>query len=79
MEIRQFADNFTEFPAIFSTKCENKLQLISPVFVGNKESAFNVASIWVLSLFVEHLHVMIEVIQIDGTVEGKHDDLGDLV
>lgn len=68
---------FPPIPAkcMVTTKCN----VIIPVFVGNKESAFNVTTIWVLSLFVENFHVMIEVIQIDCSVEGEHNDLRDLL
>lgn len=58
-----------------STLCRCALQSILPVFVGNEEGSFDVTAIWILSFPVEHFFVMLVVVQIHGTVEGKQNHL----
>lgn len=49
-----------------------------PVFMCNEECSFNVATVWILSLAIEHFLVMFVVVQINSTIECKQNYLWNL-
>lgn len=46
-----------------------------PVFVSDEERSFDIATVWILSLAVEHLFVVLVVVQIHCTVERQQNYL----
>lgn len=51
----------------------------SPIFVGEEESSANQTAVGILAFSIEDLLVMIVIVQVDGSIKGQHNDLGDLL
>lgn len=49
------------------------------VFMGNKERGFNVATVGVFAFPVEYFFVQLDVVVVDGVVEGDGDHLGHIL